>query len=178
MLTEAQNLGMAYMNVFESTLPYVKAPVQIIPTVAKAEYDALYTRWNPLEDFAPGFFFAGDYAHQWNERLTCHPTPSAGRSVTSFNRSSLPEAVLHVSVFQGDDLRLPASKSLIRCSMKDRPCFWATGSNGSSPSSTPTSNRIRSFLNMAISQRDTLSFHYWHIRADKEKQSNPVWTSR
>jgi len=30
-LGESQTVGLAYMNVFESTLPYVKAPVQLIP---------------------------------------------------------------------------------------------------------------------------------------------------
>ncbi len=30
-LGESQTVGLAYLNVFESTLPYVKAPVQLIP---------------------------------------------------------------------------------------------------------------------------------------------------
>lgn len=64
-LGESQTVGLAYMNVFESTLPYVAAPVQLIPNGREGLNTVhTYNRWNPIKELAPAFYFAGDYAYQ------------------------------------------------------------------------------------------------------------------
>ena len=62
-LGESQTVGLAYMNVFESTLPYVKAPVQLIPN-GREGLNTIHTfnRWNPAKELAPALYFAGDYS--------------------------------------------------------------------------------------------------------------------
>ncbi len=57
-LGESQTVGLAYMNVFESTLPYVKAPVQLIPNGREGLNTIhAYNLLNPMKEFSPGFNF-------------------------------------------------------------------------------------------------------------------------
>ncbi len=169
-LDESQTFGLAYMNVFESTLPYVKAPVQIIPNGREGLNTIhTYNRWNPIEEFAPGFFFAGDYAYQWSQRIDMSSNAFSGEIGNLFKSLPFtPKVSYTFRSFQGDDPSTAQFEKFDPLFYEGSPVLWATGSNGSFSFINSNVQSHKFFFSMAVSKRDTLSFHYWHIRADQE----------
>jgi hypothetical protein len=169
-LAESQTVGLAYMNVFESTLPYVKAPVQIIPNGREGLNTVhAYNRWNPVKEFAPGFFFAGDYAYQWNERIDMSSNAFSGELGNQFQSLPFPPKISYTfRAFQGDDPATAKFEKFDPLFYEGSPVLWATGSNGSFSFVNSNVQSHKFFTILSISERDTLSFHYWHIRADQE----------
>ena len=169
-LGESQTVGIAYMNVFESELPYVKAPVQIIPNGREGLNTIhAYSRWNPVKEFAPGFFFAGDYAYQWNERIDMSSNAFSGEIGNQFQSLPFaPKMSYTFRAFQGDDPATAKFEKFDPLFYEGSPVLWATGSNGSFSFVNSNVQSHKFFTSLSISERDTLSFHYWHIRADQE----------
>ncbi len=169
-LDESQTFGLAYMNVFESTLPYVKAPVQIIPNGREGLNTIhTYNRWNPIEEFAPGFFFAGDYAYQWSQRIDMSSNAFSGEIGNLFQSLPFtPKVSYTFRSFQGDDPSTAQFEKFDPLFYEGSPVLWATGSNGSFSFINSNVQSHKFFFSMAVSKRDTLSCHYWHIRADQE----------
>jgi hypothetical protein len=169
-LGESQTVGLAYMNVFESTLPYVKAPVQLIPD-GREGLNTIHTfnRWNPAKDFAPAFYFGGDYAHQWNDRIDMSSNAFSGEIGNQFQSLPFaPKLSYTFRSFQGDDPSTTRFEKFDPLFYEGSPVLWATGSNGSFSFINSNVQSHKLFFNLAVSERDTLSFHYWHIRADQE----------
>ncbi len=169
-LGESQTVGLAYMNVFESTLPYVKAPVQLIPN-GREGLNTIHTfnRWNPAKEFAPAFYFAGDYAYQWNDSIDMSSNAFSGEIGNQFQSLPFaPKLSYTFRSFQGDDPSTPQFEKFDPLFYEGSPVLWATGSNGSFSFINSNVQSHKLFLSLAVSERDTLSFHYWHIRADQE----------
>lgn len=169
-IAESQALGVAYMNVFDSTLPYVKAPVELVPN-GREGLNTIhsYSRWNPIQDIAPGFFFAGDYAYQWNDRIAMSSNAFSGEIGNQFQALRFaPKLSYTFRSFQGDDPSTARFEKFDPLFYEGSPVLWATGSNGSFSfvNSNVQSHKIS--LNLPVSERDTLSFYYWHVRADQE----------
>ncbi len=169
-LDPSQTLGVAYMNVFESTLPYVKAPVLLLPNGREGLNTIhAYHRWNPLKQFAPGFFFAGDFAHQWNDRIAMASNAFSGEIGNQFQSLPFtPKLSYAFRSFQGDDPRTAKFEKFDPLFYEGSPVLWATGSNGSFSFINSNVQSHKLFFNLAVSEQDTVSFHYWHIRADQE----------
>jgi hypothetical protein len=169
-LDESQSVGVAYMNVFESTLPYVKAPVQLLPNGREGLNTLhVFSRWNPIKEFAPGFFFAGDYAYQWNKRIDMSSNAFSGEIGNQLHSIPLaPKLSYTFRSFQGDDPTTTKFEKFDPLFYEGSPVLWATGSNGSFSFVNSNVQSHKFFFNLAVSARDTLSFHYWHVRADQE----------
>ncbi len=124
-LGESQSIGLAYMNVFESTLPYIKAPVQLIPNGREGLNTVhAFNRWNPAKELAPAFYFAGDYAHQWNDSIDMSSNAFSGEIGNQFQSLPFaPKLSYTFRSFQGMTLRRLSLRSSIPCSMKGHLCY-------------------------------------------------------
>jgi hypothetical protein len=169
-LDASQSVGLAYMNVFESTLPYVKSPVQLLPNGREGLNTLhVFNRWNPIKEVAPGFLFAGDYAYQWNERIDMSSNAFSGEIGNQFQSLPLtPKLSYTFRSFQGDDPATATFEKFDPLFYEGSPVLWATGSNGSFSFINSNVQSHRFFFSLAASESDTLSFHYWHVRADQE----------
>lgn len=168
-LGESQTVGLAYMNVFESTLPYVAAPVQLIPN-GREGLNTVHTfnRWNPINELAPAFYFAGDYAYQWNDRVNMSSNAFSGEIGNQLQSLPFaPKLAYTFRSFQGDDPSTAKFEKFDPLFYEGSPVLWATGSNGSFSFINSNLQSHKFFTSLSISERDTLSFHYWHIRADQ-----------
>lgn len=167
---ESQTIGLAYMNVFESTLPYVAAPVQLIPNGRKG-LNTIHTfsRWNPFKELTPALYFAGDYAYQWNDRINMSSNAFSGEIGSQLQSLPFaPKLSYTFRSFQGDDPSTIEFEKFDPLFYEGSPALWATGSNGSFSFINSNVQSHRFFTSFSISERDTLSFYYWHIRADQE----------
>lgn len=166
---ESQTLGVAYMNVFDSTLPYLSAPLQLLPNGREGLNTIhAFNRRNPFQDSAPSFYFAGDYAHQWNSRIDMASNAFSGEFGNQFQSLPfVPKLAYAFRSFQGDDPTTAQYEKFDPLFYEGSPALWATGSNGSFSfvNSNVQSHKIA--CNLSVSQRDTFSFYYWHIRADQ-----------
>lgn len=169
-LGATQTVGLAYMNVFESTLPYVKAPVQLIPNGREGLNTIhAFNRWNPIREIAPSFYFAGDYAYQWNDRIDMSANAFSGEIGNQFQSLPFaPKLAYTFRSFQGDDPTTTQFEKFDPLFYEGSPVLWATGSNGSFTFINSNVQSHKLFFNLAVSERDTLSFHYWHVRADQK----------
>lgn len=168
-LGKDQYLGVAYMNVFESIYPYVKAPVQLIPG-GREGLNTIhsYVRWNPLPQTLSGFYVAGDYAHQWNDQIAMSSNAFSGEIGNQFQEVSMtPKLVYAFRSFQGDDPTTAVYEKFDPLFYEGSPPLWASGSNGSFSflNSNVQLHRLQFSLN--VTERDTFSFYYWHLRADQ-----------
>lgn len=173
-LGDSQTVGLAYMNVFESTLPYVKAPVQLIPSGREGLNTVhTYNRWNPIQEIAPAFYFAGDYAYQWNDRIDMASNAFSGEIGSQLQSLPFaPKMSYTFRAFQGDDPATTRFEKFDPLFYEGSPVLWATGSNGSFSFINSNVHSHKAFTSLSVSERDTLSFHYWHIRADQ--RNSPI----
>ncbi len=167
---ESQTLGISYLNVFESTLPYLSAPLQLIPNGREGLNTVhTYNRWNPLRDLFPAFYFAGDYAYQWNDRIDMSSNAFSGEIGNQFQSLSLAPRISYTfRSFQGDDPATSRYEKFDPLFYEGSPVLWATGSNGSFSFTNSNVQSHRFFFGLSLSPRDTFSFYYWHVRADQE----------
>jgi len=168
-LGESHSIGIAYMNVFESTLPYIEAPVQLIPNGREGLNTVhAFNRWNPIKEFSPAFYFAGDYAYQWNDRIDMSSNAFSGEIGNQLQSLPFaPKLAYTFRSFQGDDPSTTKFEKFDPLFYEGSPVLWATGSNGSFSFINSNVQSHKFFTSLSVSERDTISFHYWHIRADQ-----------
>lgn len=173
-LGENQYVGAAYMNVFQSTFPYIGAPLQFFPDGREGLNTMhVYSRWNPWEDSVPGFYMAGDFAHQWNDRIDMRSNAFSGEIGQAFtNVAFAPRLAYTYRSFDGDDPTTARYEKFDPLFYEGSPPLWASGSNGSF--SFLNSNVLLHRLSLAVnlSERDIVSIYYWHIRA--EEVNSPI----
>lgn len=164
-----QYLGLAAMNVFESEYPYVQAPIQLVPNGREGLNTVhTYGRWNPSPDILEGFYVAGDYAYQWNDRISMASNAFSAEVGNQFvelpKKPKLSYAFRH---FQGDDPRTGRLEKFDPLFYESSPSLWAAGGNSSFSflNSNVQAHRIQLTINRT--ERDTLNFYYWHLLADQ-----------
>lgn len=164
-----QSLGIAYFNVFDSIYPYVAAPIRLIPDGRQGLNTVhVYGRWNPLPEAYPGWHVAGDYAHQWNSRISMAADAFNGETGYAFAELPLaPRFVYAFRLFGGDDPNTTRFEKFDPLFYEGAPPLWATGSNGSFSFLNSNVLAHRFSLNLTINPRNFLAFYYWHIRADQ-----------
>jgi hypothetical protein len=131
-LAQAQNIGLCYINAFESEYPYVAAPLALIPN-GREQLNTLhtYTKVNPFFQL-PGLYFAGDYAFQWNNRIDMTSNAYSGEVGHVMTQSPLmPKISYGFRSFQGDDPATAKFEKFDPLFYEGAPNLWASGSNGS-----------------------------------------------
>ncbi|MCA9169345.1 MAG: hypothetical protein KDB23_16840 [Planctomycetales bacterium] len=164
-----QPLGIAYFHVFESIFPYVAAPIRLIPDGREGLNTLhVYGRWNPLKDDYPGWHVAGDYAHQWNDRIQMAADAYNAETGYAFAQLPLtPRLVYAFRSFSGDDPGTTRYEKFDPLFYEGSPPLWATGSNGSFSflNSNVLAHRIS--LNLTLNPQNFMAFYYWHVRANE-----------
>ena len=164
-----QALGIAYFNVFDSIYPYVAAPIQLIPDGRQGLNTLhIYGRWNPLRDTHPGWHIAGDYAHQWNDRIQMAADAYNAEIAYAFAQLPMtPRLVYAFRSFSGDDPHTTRFEKFDPLFYEGAPPLWATGSNGSFSFLNSNVLAHRLSLNLTINPQNFMTFYYWHVRADQ-----------
>jgi hypothetical protein len=164
-----QNLGVAYINAFESIYPYVAAPIQLIPDGRQGLNTVhSYGRWTPLPDTQPGWHVGGDYAHQWNDRIQMSANAYSAETGYAFSDLRLtPRLVYAFRSFSGDDPGTGRFEKFDPLFYEGAPPLWATGSNGSFSFLNSNVEAHRISLNLTLTPQSFMAFYYWHIRADE-----------
>lgn len=164
-----QYVGLAYINVFRSTLPYLAAPVSLIPNGRDGLNTVhTYARVNPLREGLPGLYVAGDFAYQWNDGIAMRAFAyNAEVGHTFANVPLKPTLAYAFRAFTGDDPRTARFEKFDPLFYEGAPPLWSSGSNGSFAflNSNVLAHRIS--LALVVSPRDFVNFYYWHVRADR-----------
>ncbi|MGL4422891.1 MAG: hypothetical protein ACRCZF_19645, partial [Gemmataceae bacterium] len=164
-----QYLGLAYLNVFQSTLPYLAAPVQLIPDGR----DGLntvhsYARVNPLRENLPGLYAAGDFAYQWNDRIAMRAFAYSAEVGHSFSKWPLaPTLAYAFRTFSGDNPNTNRFEKFDPLFYEGAPPLWSSGSNGSFAFLNSNVLLHRFSLALVATPRDFVNLYYWHVRADR-----------
>ncbi|MBF9058466.1 alginate export family protein [Rhodobacterales bacterium HKCCSP123] len=163
-------LGMTYVNVLESAAPY---PQAIAPRIIEGGRDgtetiSLYGRTNPFEGALENFFFAGDLAYQWNDRIDLEAW--AGRLQVGYTFADAPWSpalTYSYQSFSGDDPNTPTLERFDPLYYDGSPSAWATGSKSAMVfiNSNVQSHNIS--LSVRPTQRDTITLRYAHVRANE-----------
>lgn len=167
--TPTRSLGLAYLNVFDSIYPYVAAPIRLIPDGRRGLNTVhAYGRWNPLSSSLPGWHVAGDFAHQWNDRINM--VSNAYNLETGYDLTQLPwtpRLGYAFRVFQGDDPATAQFEKFDPLFYEGAPPLWATGSNGSFSFLNSNVVAHRLSLNLTVNPTNFFNFYYWHVLADE-----------
>lgn len=164
-----QQLGIAYLNVFESIYPYTAAPLILIPDGRKGLSTVhAYGRWNPAPETLPGWQVAADFAHQWNAHYAM--SAQAYNAENSYSLAQLPFAPrlgYTFRSFSGDDPGTTRLEKFDPLFYEGSPPLWATGSNGSFSFLNSNVRTHRLSLNLTLNPTNFMAFYYWHVMADE-----------
>jgi hypothetical protein len=168
-------LGFTYVNVLNSTSAYPQAdrsatpPVTVIPGAREGtETVNLYARTNPFAGALENFFFTGDLAYQWNERIDLEAW--AGRVQAGYTFADTPWAPIltySYQTFSGDD---PDTSTLERFDplyYDGSPSAWATGSKSAMIWINSNVQSHNLALSLRPTPRDTITLRYAHVRANQ-----------
>lgn len=164
-----QQIGLAYINVFNSTLPYLAAPLRLIPN-GRDGLNTLhpYARVNPLKDMLPGLYIGGDFAYQWRDRINMRAFGYSGEIGHAFSSLPLkPTLGYAFRYFSGDDPNTSRFEKFDPLYYEGSPQLWSAGSNGSLAFLNSNLLMHRVSLALTVSPRDFVNFYYWHVRADR-----------
>lgn len=165
-------LGMTYVNVLESAAPYPQAttsgPIILDGAREGTETISLYGRTNPFAGALENFFFTGDLAYQWNDRIDLEAW--AGRVQVGYTFADAPwSPVLTYSyqTFSGDDPNTPTLERFDPLYYDGSPSAWATGSKSAMVFINSNVQAHNISLSFQPTQRDTITFRYAHVRANE-----------
>jgi hypothetical protein len=167
--------GATFGHVLESSAPYPKAaPGGIgVPSVlpdarADLNFVNIYGRANPFGERFDGFFVAGDFAYEQNDRVDMQAW--AGRvqiGYTFTEYSWAPTLVYSYQTFSGDD---PSTSKLERFDplfYEGSPSAWSTGSKSSMVFINSNVNAHQLSLQVTPTERDTFTLRYAYISANE-----------
>jgi hypothetical protein len=160
-------VGLAYVDVLDSTLPYVQAPLRLVDAGRDGTRSWHgYVRWAPT----PVSSVRLEYVDQRNGRIGLDADAlNVEAGYTFASARFMPTLTYSYRRYSGDDPSTPGLE-------KFDPLYWdggvstsafATGGNASFAffNSNVVSHRLA--LDLVLSQRDFMSLKYWHVEADE-----------
>lgn len=168
-------VGATLGHVLESTAPYPKAaPGGVgIPSIlpdgrAGLNFVNLYGKGNPFGERFDGFFVAGDFAYEQNDRIDMQAWAGRVQVGYTFKEYSwAPTLTYSYQTFSGDD---PSTSKLERFDplfYEGSPSAWSTGSKSSMVFINSNVNAHQISLRVTPTERDTFTLRYSHIRANE-----------
>ena len=162
-----ERIGIAYIGVFDSDMPYIRAPLAIIEN-GRDQTQTInpYLRVRPLPSTAPGLYAALEGAYQWNDRVDLSAyAVSAELGYQWENAPMRPKISYALREFSGDD---PGTTRLERFD----PLFYDGGvhafASGSNAALTFYNTNVRTHrfaLNLTVSPQDFVTLSYWRVEA-------------
>ncbi|MGP2490903.1 alginate export family protein [Mesorhizobium sp. PUT5] len=167
--------GATLGHVLASSAPYPKAAPGGVgaPSVLPDARDGLnfvnlYGRTNPFGESLDGFFVAGDFAYEQNDRIDMQAWAARVQIGYTFTEYSwAPTLTYSYQTFSGDD---PATAKLERFDplfYEGSPSAWATGSKSSMVFINSNVNAHQISLRVTPTQRDTFTLRYAYISANE-----------
>ena len=160
-------VGVGYINAFESTMPYIRAPLTIIDD-GRRDTQTInpYLRVKPLSDALPGLYAAIEGAYQWNDRIDLSAHAFSAEIGHQWEGAAMrPKLSYAYRIFSGDD---PGTATLERFD----PLFYdggvhafASGSNAALTFYNTNVATHRVSLNLALTPADYVTLSYWHVQA-------------
>lgn len=167
--------GATLGHVLASTAPYPKAAPggvgvpEILPDArAGLNFINLYGKAKPFGERFEGFFVAGDFAYEQNNRINMQAW--AGRvqiGYTFAGYSWAPTLTYSYQTFSGDD---PSTSKLERFDplfYEGSPSAWSTGSKSSMVFINSNINAHQLSLRVTPTERDTFTLRYAYISANE-----------
>ncbi|MBY0310981.1 MAG: alginate export family protein, partial [Phycisphaerales bacterium] len=162
-----EHVGVAYIGVFDSSMPYIRAPLTIIDN-GREDTQTInpYMRVRPLRDAAPGLYAAVEGAYQWNNRIDLSAYAISAEVGHQWENTPLrPKVSYAFREFSGDD---PGTSELERFD----PLFYDGGVNafasGSNAALTFYNTNVRTHrfsLNLTVTPQDFVTMSYWRVEA-------------
>lgn len=161
------HIGIAYLQVFDSNMPYIQAPLTIIPDGRQSTQTINpYLRLHPLQQAAPGLYTALEGAYQWNHSIDLSAYALSAEIGYQWNTAPLrPKISYAFRQFSGDN---PQTSTLERFD----PLFYDGGvyafASGSNAALTFYNTNVlthRVALNLSLSPKDLLTLSYWYVAA-------------
>ena len=167
--------GATLGHVLESSAPYPKAAPggigvpSILPDArAGLNFVNLYGRANPFGERFDGFFVAGDFAYEQNDRIDMQAWAGRVQIGYTFKEYSwAPTLIYSYQTFSGDD---PSTSKLERFDplfYEGSPSAWSTGSKSSMVFINSNVNAHQLSLRVTPTERDTLTLRYAYISANE-----------
>ncbi len=160
-------LGIAYLNVSESTMPYISAPLTIIEN-GRQGTQAInpYLRLRPFPQSLPGLYAALEGAYEWNNRIDLAAWGMSAEVGHQWRKAPLmPRLSYAFRQYSGDN---PATATLERFD----PLFYDGGvyafSLGSNAALTFYNTNVlthRLARSLSASTRDLFTLSYWRVNA-------------
>lgn len=161
------HVGIAYIQAYDSTMPYIKAPLTIVDNGREGTQTINpYLRVHPLRRMAPGLYLALEGAYQWNHRIDLSAYALSAEIGYQWGKAPLrPKISYAFREYSGDN---PNTSALERFD----PLFYDGGvyafSSGSNAALTFYNTNVLSHrvsLNLSLSPKDLLTLSYWRVGA-------------
>ncbi len=163
-------VGLAYIGVFDSDMPSIRAPLTIIEN-GREDTQTInpYLRLRPFREAAPGLFVALDGAYQWNGGIDLSAYAVSAEIGHQWENAPLcPKVSYAFREYSGDD---PGTSELERFD----PLFYDGGvhafASGSNAALTFYNTNVRTHrvsVNVTLSPSDFLTVSYWRVEAAQE----------
>jgi len=167
--------GVAIGRVLTSTAPYPQAapngigpPAIVANGRAGLQFANAYFRWNPFGDKLPGFWAAGDFALESNDRVDMRAW--AGRLEAGYSFANFawrPTLSYAYQTFSGDNPRTGRLERFDPLFYDGSPTAWVTGSNGSFVFINSNVNAHRVTLALTPSLQDIVTLRYAYVSANQ-----------
>lgn len=163
-------LGVSYIHAFDSTMPYIRAPLTILDNGREGTQTVNpYLRVRPLGKALPGLYAAIEGAYQWNNRIDLSAYAISVEVGHQWQDVAMrPKVSYAFRQYSGDD---PGTGDLERFD----PLFYdggvnafASGSNAALAFYNTNVRTHRVSLNLTATERDFLTFSYWRVEAVEE----------
>jgi len=171
---ESTFAGATLGHVLTSDAPYPTAPPPggapgLIPGGRDGlTFVNLYARTNPFEDRLGGFFIAGDFAYEWNDRLDMKAWAGRAQIGYTFEEMSWTPTISYTyQTFSGDDPSTPGLERFDPLYYQGSLDAWSTGSKSSMLFLNSNVNAHQIMLRVKPTQVDTLTLRYAHISANE-----------
>lgn len=163
-------LGMGYLYAFESTMPYVSAPVSIIENGRQDTQTVNpYLRLQPFEETLPGLYAALEGAYQWNDRIDLSSYAFSAEVGYQWTSSPLmPKLSYAYREFSGDDPNTAALERFDPLFYDGGVHAFASGSNAALAFYNTNVSSHRLSLSMTLTPADFLTLSYWRVDAAEE----------
>jgi hypothetical protein len=162
-----ERLGIAYLRVTNSDMPYISAPLTIIEN-GRQGTQAInpYARFRPLPRIAPGLYTALEGAYEWNDSVNLSAYGLSAEVGYQWEKAPLrPKISYAFREFSGDNPRTSALERFDPLFYDGGVYAFASGSNAALTFYNTNVLSHRLSLSLSLSPKDLLTLSYWRVDA-------------
>ena len=166
-------LGLSYINVLKSDSPYIRAapgglgaPIIIEGGRNQTNVVNLYFRGSRDQGVLRNWFFTGDLAYEWNNRINMSAWAARGQIGYKFAQTPwTPTLIATAKYFSGDDPNTARLERFDPLYYEGSPGVWATGAESSMVFINTNLKAFEFSAAVQPSKKITITFRYAYISA-------------